>query len=223
MSPWFQLRLKASAEPDRRSHTRIRYWLPDQIHSRRQSNQFGSALMLLGGGFTSKNALPNIWTSAANVVCGKSYFFIIENTFLPTSNSQTKQRTFSGGEFGSFKSSARQFHPSIKAATTEKGISSSAQSCAFVMQLHKSYLGHLHRKPIINNKWPGLVSEAADLMHITVVVARKLSYKSLVLLLVAHIPPAESYLPVPEPVLVPLFSPFGFCVAFLTVQSSPIS
>lgn len=45
------------------------------------------------------------------------------------------------------------------------------KSTTFIMQLHKSYLGHLHRNPIINNKWPGLVSEEAVLMLITAVVA----------------------------------------------------
>lgn len=56
------------------------------------------------------------------------------------------------------------------------------KSCAFVMQLRKSYLGHLQRNPIINNKWPGLVSVEAGLMQITAVGARKLIYKTLILL-----------------------------------------
>lgn len=50
------------------------------------------------------------------------------------------------------------------------------------MQLRKSYLGHLQRNLIINNKWPGLVSGEAGLMQITVVGARKLIYQTLILL-----------------------------------------
>lgn len=55
------------------------------------------------------------------------------------------------------------------------------KSTTFIMPLHKSYLGHLHTNPIINNKWPGLVSEEGVLMLITAVAAWKLIYKTLIL------------------------------------------
>lgn len=84
---------------------------------------------------------------------------------------QQWQRRVQCGSFNCFVRQPRQenSHHQLKSTT-------------FIMQLHKSYLGHLQRSLIINNKWPGLVSEEAVLMLITVVVAWKLIYKTLILL-----------------------------------------